>query len=81
MEEKHEKIRVVQLIHGLNMGGAEALVKEYALRLDKNKFEVVILCYERLDSPYYKYLKMRIYQLYMLAIVFQHGEKGIYYQG
>lgn len=52
-----KKIRVVQLIHGLNMGGAEALVKEYALRLDKNKFEVVILCYERLDSPYYKILE------------------------
>lgn len=45
-------IRVVHFIHGLNMGGAETLVKDYAVLLDKSKFHVTVLCYERFDSPY-----------------------------
>ena len=45
-------IRVVHFIHGLNMGGAETLVKNYALLLDKSKFNVTVLCYTRCDSPY-----------------------------
>lgn len=49
-----ERIKVVHLIHGLNMGGAETLVKEYALHLNRKKFDMIILCYERLESPYYE---------------------------
>lgn len=45
-------IRVVHFIHGLNMGGAETLVKNYALLLDKSKFNVTVLCYTRCSSPY-----------------------------
>lgn len=45
-------IKVVHFIHGLNMGGAETLVKNYALYLDKTKFNVTVLCYEHFDSPY-----------------------------
>lgn len=45
-------IKVVHFIHGLNMGGAETLVKNYALFLDKTKFNVIVLCYEHFDSPY-----------------------------
>lgn len=45
-------IKVVHFIHGLNMGGAETLVKNYALLLDKVKFNVTVLCYTRCDSPY-----------------------------
>ena len=45
-------IKVVHFIHGLNMGGAETLVKNYALLLDKSKFNVTVLCYTRCDSPY-----------------------------
>ena len=37
-------IKVVHFIHGLNMGGAETLVKDYALLIDKNKFETIVLC-------------------------------------
>lgn len=44
--------RIVHLIHGLNTGGAETLVKNYALGLDKKKYEVIILCYEHRDSPF-----------------------------
>lgn len=36
-------LNVVHFIHGLNMGGAETLVKNYALLLDKSKFNVTVL--------------------------------------
>lgn len=45
-------LNVVHFIHGLNMGGAETLVKNYALLLNKSKFNVTVLCYEHYDSPY-----------------------------
>ena len=50
-------IRVVHFIHGLNMGGAETLVKNYALLMDKSKFEVFVLCLNRENTPYEKALK------------------------
>lgn len=49
-------IKVVHFIHGLNMGGAETLVKNYALLLDKKKFDVKILCLNHEESPYEKIL-------------------------
>lgn len=52
------KTRVLYLIHGLNMGGAETIVKEYALLIDKSKYDVTVLCYRhQYDSPYEKLLK------------------------
>lgn len=46
-------LKVVHFIHGLNMGGAETLVKNYALLMDKSRFKVIILCYDHYkDSPY-----------------------------
>lgn len=45
-------IKVVHFIHGLNMGGAETLVKNYALLLDRARFQVTVLCYEHCGSPY-----------------------------
>ena len=49
--------KVMHLIHAMNTGGAETLVKEYVLKLDKKKFEVVLLCfYHCPDSPYEKIL-------------------------
>lgn len=50
-------IKVIHIIHGLNTGGAETLVKEYALSIDKSKFIFKIICFDRLDSPYDKLLK------------------------
>ena len=50
-------IKVLQFIHGLNMGGAETLVKEYILGLDKTKFKVMLLCFKRCDTPYEKMLE------------------------
>lgn len=43
-------MKVIQFIHGLSMGGAESLVKEYCLQLD-NKCELVLLCMERKGWP------------------------------
>lgn len=49
----NKKISVLYFIHGLNMGGAETIVKEYALLLDKTKYDVTVLCYHhQYDSPY-----------------------------
>lgn len=45
-------IKVLYFIHGLDMGGVESLVKHYALKLDKKKFEVIVLCFDKLNSPY-----------------------------
>lgn len=45
-------IKVLHLIHGLATGGAETLVKEYALHLDKTRFDLVVLCFYRCNSPY-----------------------------
>lgn len=37
------KTKVIHLTPHLNMGGAESLVKEYALNIDKNRFEIIII--------------------------------------
>ena len=34
------KKKIVQFVHGLTMGGAETLIKEYCLNLDKEKYDV-----------------------------------------
>lgn len=46
------KKKVIQLIHGLTMGGAETLVKEYCLNLDKDKYDVSVLCFYKYGTPY-----------------------------
>lgn len=50
-------IKVLQFIHGFSMGGAETLVKEYCLKLNKEKFDVSVLCFHRYDTPYEKILE------------------------
>lgn len=52
-----DKIKVLHFIYNLNQGGAETLVKDYALLIDKTKFDIVILCHDRINSPYEKILK------------------------
>ena len=39
-------IKVMQLIHGFNTGGAETVVKNYALLMDKEKYDLTVLCIE-----------------------------------
>lgn len=51
-------VKLVQFIHGLNTGGAETLVKNYALNIDKNKFSIVVLCVSHVkESPYENILR------------------------
>lgn len=49
--------KVLQFIHGLNMGGAETLVKEYCLKLDKEKYDVSVLCFHKYHTPIEKQLE------------------------
>ena len=41
------KMKVLHFIHSMGVGGAQVPVKDYALFLDKNKFDVTVLCIER----------------------------------
>ena len=51
-----DKKKIVHFIHGLSTGGAETLVKDYVLLIDKSKYDVTVLCMHRFDSPYEKML-------------------------
>ena len=51
------KKKVLHFIHGLTMGGAETLVKEYCLKLDKEKFDISVLCFYKYHVPYEKQLE------------------------
>lgn len=57
MKEESHRIKVVQFIHGLSLGGAETIVKDYAIYLDKSKFDLTVLCISRCNSPYDKLLR------------------------
>lgn len=63
-----KKIKLVEFIGRIQDGGAETLVKDYALMLDKEKFDVTILCEDyKEDSSVYKTLKeknVKIYSMY-----------------
>ena len=53
-----KKIKLVEFIGRIQDGGAETLVKDYALMLDKEKFDVTILCEDyKENSNVYKTLK------------------------
>ena len=51
------KKKVLQFVHGLTMGGAETLIKEYCLNLDKEKYDVSILCFYKYHMPYETFLE------------------------
>lgn len=51
--------KILLFVSTLYPGGAETLVKDYALLLDKKKFSVTILCLVRLNSEYEKILMKR----------------------
>lgn len=69
---------VVHFIHGLNMGGAETLVKNYALLFDKSKFKVTVLCYTHEESPYEELLRRNnIEVIYVCDSMPLYKRKGI----
>ena len=48
-------MKVMHVIHGFNTGGAETLVKQYVIGINKEEFDIVVLCFEHHDeSPYEK---------------------------
>ena len=52
------KTKVVEYIGRMQDGGAETLVKDYALLLDKEKFDVTVICEDyRKGSANYEILK------------------------
>ncbi len=72
-------VKVIQFIHGLNVGGAETLVKDYALNLNRNLIDLTVLCYEHYDSPYEKILKdAGIKVIYICDEMFLYGRKEIW---
>lgn len=52
-----ERKKVLQFIHGFSMGGAEKLVSEYCLKMNKEKYDVSALCFHRYNTPYEKILE------------------------
>lgn len=71
-------IKIVHFIYGLNMGGAETLVKNYALLLDKSKFKVTVLCYTHEESPYEELLRRNnIEVIYVCDSMPLYKRKGI----
>ena len=49
---KKTKTKIIQFIHGLSMGGAEKLVYQYALLLNKEKFDVYVIAITNTHSVY-----------------------------
>ena len=77
--------KVLQFIHGFSMGGAEKLVSEYCLKLNKEKYEVSVLCFHRYNTPYEKILEERKYLGEILGKVktdyWFYGHYHHYYSG
>lgn len=46
----HKKTRVIEFIQTMGDGGAETLVKDYALLMDKEKFEIIVVVLHALDD-------------------------------
>lgn len=69
-----KRITVVQFIGAIQDGGAETLVKDYALMLDKSKFNVVVIAgYELTDSANSKVLRennVKVYTLFRRSNLF-----------
>lgn len=49
--------KVIEFIPSLPMGGAETLVKDYVLNLDKSKFLPIVLCEKKTGAPYEQLIK------------------------
>lgn len=74
-------IKIVHFIHGFNMGGAETLVKDYALLFNKKKIDLTILCFENHNSPWDKILKENdIRIIYINELIKYNGNKRIIFR-
>lgn len=55
---------LLQFLHGFNTGGAETLVKDYIFNIDKSKFDIKVLCFSDLKSPYDDLFRKRNIDIY-----------------
>ena len=52
-----EKVKIIEFIQSMGDGGAETLVKDYALLMDKDRFDVtVVVLHDIRDSANYRFL-------------------------
>lgn len=70
------KKKVLQFIHGLPMGGAETLVKEYCLKLDKEKYDVSVLCFYQYHTPYETLLEEAGIKVTYINDISDHTKEG-----
>lgn len=77
------KKKVLQFIHGFSMGGAETLVKEYCLKLNKENYEVAVLCFYQYHSPYEQQLEdagIRITYIHDISDYYSRNKLQLYMQ-
>lgn len=68
--------KVIEFIPRIQDGGAEVLVKDYALLLDRDVFDVVIVCLDiKKDSAVYKILKNNNIKIIKLYSSFEYIHK------
>ena len=66
----NRKLKIVHCLQDMNVGGAQTLVKEYCEFMDRDRFDISIVCISDCDSPYDKYLReMGIKVFYLNNIV------------
>ena len=75
-------LKIMHFIHGLNTGGAETLVKEYALNLKNKNYDIVILCFTHCyDSPYEKLmLENNIKVIYVCDYMKYYNKKSFLFK-
>ena len=70
------RIKLLHIIHGFYIGGAETLVKDYCLNIDKNTFDLTVLCINNFDTAWDKLLKQNnIKVIYLAPLIFPNGRK------
>lgn len=63
-----EKVKVIEFIQSMGDGGAETLVKDYALLMDKERFDVtVVVLHDIRDSANYRFLIQNGIPVYALS--------------
>lgn len=72
------KLKIIHFIPGLTMGGAETLVKDYVLGLDKSKFDVTLLCSIKWGTPYEKILQDAGIRVIYINDYTKHKPKSIF---
>lgn len=73
--------KVIHVIHDLTTGGAETLVKDYALLINKNKFNLKVICFYRRGSSYETLLeKNKVKVIYLSDYIKIDRTKNIFYK-